>query len=154
MAEIIQGVLSKFSLYLLTCFHGACSSRIEFMLPNNELMERFTSCWSNWRTSPIFIKTVKNNVLLKKFRPVSFISTWILARWVWKYIRNEQKLLQMIRYSGSYVTRNHFMRNSIGEYITNECLQVTISLAGCKIYGINEFEARDSKNSLAGWWSL
>ena len=29
-----------------------------------------------------------------------------------------------------------------------------VSLVGCKIYGINEFEARESKNSLVGSWSL
>ena len=31
----------------------------------------------------------------------------------------------MIRYCGSYVTRNHFMRNYIGEYIIDESFGVT-----------------------------
>ena len=31
----------------------------------------------------------------------------------------------MIRYNGSYVTRTHFMRNYIGEYIIDECFGVT-----------------------------
>ena len=43
------------------------------------------------------------------------------------------------------------MRNYIGEYIINECFGVTrVSLIGCRIYGKNEFEARESKNSLVG----
>ena len=47
--------------------------------------------------------------------------------------------------------RNHFMRNYIGEYIINKCFGVTrVSLIGCRIYGKNEFEARESKNSLVG----
>ena len=35
----------------MTRANGACSSSIEFMLSKNELMERFISCWSSWRTS-------------------------------------------------------------------------------------------------------
>ena len=31
----------------------------------------------------------------------------------------------MIKYSGSDVSRNHFMRNYIGEYIIDECFGVT-----------------------------
>ena len=44
LAWVIQGLLLNFNLYLLTCFNDARSSRIEFMLSKNELMERFTSC--------------------------------------------------------------------------------------------------------------
>ena len=29
-----------------------------------------------------------------------------------------------------------------------------VSLVGCEIYGINGFEARESKNLLVGWWLL
>ena len=58
----------------------------------------------------------------------------------------------MIRYSGSYVTRNHFMINYIGKLM--RVLEWLVGLVGCKIYGINEFEARESKNSLLGWWLL
>ena len=50
MAGVIQGLLLNFNLYLFTRFNGACSSRIEFMLSKNELMERFTSYWSSWKT--------------------------------------------------------------------------------------------------------
>ena len=43
------------------------------------------------------------------------------------------------------------MRNYIGEYIINKCFGVTrVSLIGCRIYGKNEFEARESKTSLVG----
>ena len=33
-------------------------------------------------------------------------------------------------------------------------LESLVSLAGCRRYGKNEFEARESKNSLVVWWSL
>ena len=39
MTGVIQGLILNFKLYLLTHFNGACSSRIEFMLSKNELME-------------------------------------------------------------------------------------------------------------------
>ena len=50
MAGVIQGLLLNFNLYLLTRFNGPCSLRIEFMLSQNELMERFISCWSSCKT--------------------------------------------------------------------------------------------------------
>ena len=50
MAEYILGLDLNFNLYLLIRFSGACSSTIEFMLFKKDSMERFTSCWSNWRT--------------------------------------------------------------------------------------------------------
>ena len=51
MAGVIQNLLLNFDLYLLTRFNEACSSRIEFMLSKNELMERLTSYWSSFRSS-------------------------------------------------------------------------------------------------------
>ena len=33
-------------------------------------------------------------------------------------------------------------------------LEWLVSLVGCKIYRINEFDARETKNSLVCWWSL
>ena len=75
MAGVIQGLLLKFNLYLFTRFNGACSSRIDFMLSKNELMERFTSLLIELENiRPIFIKIVKNKVLLNKCRAVSFIN--------------------------------------------------------------------------------
>ena len=38
MTGVIQGLILKFKLYLLTHLNGACLSRIEFMLSKNELM--------------------------------------------------------------------------------------------------------------------
>ena len=33
-------------------------------------------------------------------------------------------------------------------------LEWLVYLVGCNIYGIMEFEARESKNSFVSWWSL
>ena len=33
-------------------------------------------------------------------------------------------------------------------------LEWLVIVVGCKICGINEFEARESTNSAVGWWSL
>ena len=58
----------------------------------------------------------------------------------------------MIRYCNSYVTRDHFMRNNIKEYIINEGFWVTSNSSSCKIYGIKESEAKECK--FIDWWSL
>ena len=51
MAGVIQGLDLNFNLYLLIPFNGACSCNIEFMLSKKDSIDRFTSCWSNCRTS-------------------------------------------------------------------------------------------------------
>ena len=51
MAGVIQGLDLNFNLYLLIPFNGACSCNIEFMLYKKDSIDRFTSCWSNCRTS-------------------------------------------------------------------------------------------------------
>ena len=66
MAGVIQGLDLNFNLYLLIRFSGACSSNIEFMLFKKDSIERFTSCWSNWRTLDQS-KIVKYKVCLNKF---------------------------------------------------------------------------------------
>ena len=51
MAGVIQDLGLNLNLYLLIIFDGACSSNIWFILPKNNSVDRYTSCWSNWRTS-------------------------------------------------------------------------------------------------------
>ena len=51
MAADIQGLNLKFNLYLLILFNDTCSSNIELILSKNNALDRFTSYWSNWRTS-------------------------------------------------------------------------------------------------------
>ena len=49
MAGVIQGLDLNFNLYLLTLFNGEYSSNIEFILSKSNSIDRFTSCWSNWK---------------------------------------------------------------------------------------------------------
>ena len=51
MAADIQGLNLKFNLYLLILFNDTCLSNIELILSKNNALDRFTSYWSNWRTS-------------------------------------------------------------------------------------------------------
>ena len=41
-----------------------------------------------------------------------------------------------------------------GNILSIRVLEWLGSLVGCKMYGVNEFEAIESKNSLVGLWSL
>ena len=38
--------------------------------------------------------------------------------------------------------------------LSMKVLELLISLVGCKIYGMIEFETREPRNSLVGWFSL
>ena len=60
----------------------------------------------------------------------------------------------MIIYSGSYVTEITSWETTLENILSMSVLEWLVSLAGCKIYGINEFEARESKNLSVGLWSL
>ena len=71
MAGVVQGLLLNFDLYLFIRFNVACSSRIEFMLPKNELMKIPILLVELENITPIFIKIAKNKDLLNKFTLVS-----------------------------------------------------------------------------------
>ena len=61
----------------------------------------------------------------------------------------------MISCSCSYVTTYYFMREKKLENILwMRVFELLIVLVGCKIYGIKEIEASESRKLFAGWWSL
>ena len=46
------------------------------------------------------------------------------------------------------------MRSYVRESIINEGFWVTSILVGCKMFGVKEFEVRESKSLFIGGWSL
>ena len=58
----------------------------------------------------------------------------------------------MIKQSCNYVTRYWFRRGKTGKNIG--VFEWLVNLVGCKIYGIKELEASESKKSFVVWCSL
>ena len=78
-----------------------------------------------------------------------------MARWVWKFTlgtnKNYGRWSDIMAVMLAEITSWEIVLENI---LSIRVLEWLGSLVGCKMYGVNEFEAIESKNSLVGWWSL
>ena len=92
--------------------------------------------------------------MLNEFRLISFTNVWLLEDGFESALGTNKICGRWSNIEAVMLPDTAWWEIILENILSMRLLEWLVNLVGCKIYSINEFEAKESKNILVGWWSL